>query len=435
MWCRGVDFNFVEILVADAMILWRLWIVCRLSGVAGAAADDGHVVTQERLTHWIHESGGFIHPALRINDTQHAGATIRGVITTEDLPAGTRIIKVPNACLAKWDRPPGWEPKAATKKLREAKQNSECWTNKGLRMGLLFAVGCAMERRKGNASFYAPHYDSFTSVSDFKAILPRFADEATMKTFGEKSEMWKSNVQTAVARWCLRVWTETDNDLAVLPWEDVEDCLVNYETRNYLLSVPPYTDMANTDSNVNAAHSYKMEKSEGSKVAERFGIVHTLIPIPAGSEVTISYCSYCHNYEMVTKYGIYLEGNPNRITHYTTSWCSKLKKVALALLEDDRTSDVAVPGQTAPRCKQVHGEQAPLRCNLARLAWEHCGCKWKGRLCQHPRPRDRARPRPKAGPAPGPIPATTTTPPTTLESGQAPVCLGETDVSTGIAAS
>ena len=104
-------------------------------------------------------------------------------------------------------------------------------------------------------------------------------------------------------------------------------------------------------------------------------------PVAAGSELTNRFCtSDCNNRRMVFKWGIYFETNSNWFDDSDRTWCNndKLRSEALLLLD----SALSSPSHKAPRCKKkIVGDQAPLRCSLARLAWEYCSCRWDGKEC------------------------------------------------------
>lgn len=114
----------------------------------------------------------------------------------------------------------------------------------------------------------------------------------------------------------------------------------------------------------------------------------------AGEELTEEYCSHCSNVEMMAVWGIFLEDNVNAIQKTDTSFCHStsnsesesnltrsqssvsLRKVTEAMLDMKSTTN---SNWRAPRCQAeavVTSEQGPLRCSMARLAWEHCHAEW-----------------------------------------------------------
>jgi len=92
--------------------------------------------------------------------------------------------------------------------------------------------------------------------------------------------------------------------------------------------------------------------------------------ISAGQELYDSYCATCTNAGMLIPWGVYLEDNTNVMTALSAESCAKLRQPALVMLN---TASLQ-PGWTAPRCFQekLAEDQGPLRCSLARLAWEQC---------------------------------------------------------------
>merc|ERR1719311_1197284 len=84
-------------------------------------------------------------------------------------------------------------------------------------------------------------------------------------------------------------------------------------------------------------------------------------------------------------WGIYLEDNTQKVADATRADCRQLRRATEDAL------DLGAPGcaasgcgtgearLTAPRCRAATSkspEQGPLRCSLARLAWESCSASW-----------------------------------------------------------
>ena len=84
----------------------------------------------------------------------------------------------------------------------------------------------------------------------------------------------------------------------------------------------------------------------------------------------------CDNQQMLESWGVYLEDNTNRMTAAERGSCTEhLRSVTLATLE---SAVVLERSWTAPRCRTevVALRHGPLRCSLARLAYEVCVSAW-----------------------------------------------------------
>jgi len=261
------------------------------------------------------------------------------------------------------------------------------FSNKKLPMAsLLFGAALAVEKLKGDTSSYAPFIDM---IPDVKAIFPHFAQPAVLDDFGEFfaaiPPLTKIHSDQRLRRECFKAWQDTDKDVIGVRWEDVESFAFSHASRAFTfeesISMLPYGDLLNTGP-ADAVNSL-MGHFPGEVVFK------TTSPLASNSEIIAPYCIGCNNLELLVGWGVYLEGNQNRIhsNSYRPFWCSdeKVHSKTLALLENAHSSGVAVHGQTAPRCKMNDGTQTTLRntlkCSVARIAWEYCGCSWEGRAC------------------------------------------------------
>merc|ERR1719198_758951 len=141
------------------------------------------------------------------------------------------------------------------------------------------------------------------------------------------------------------------------------------------IALVPGADMLNVvkASNLNTAWS--------SSSADFFTVSSDAEPIGSGQELYESYCRHCDNIAMMKSWGVYLEDNPNAIhddrVNCTSSAGITMRRAAEAALQLGGGNAMA-PGWRSPRCKATVFEagQGPLRCSLARLAWEICSQSW-----------------------------------------------------------
>eukprot|EP00747_Dinoflagellata_sp_TGD_P013905 gnl/TRDRNA2_/TRDRNA2_123000_c0_seq1.p1 gnl/TRDRNA2_/TRDRNA2_123000_c0~~gnl/TRDRNA2_/TRDRNA2_123000_c0_seq1.p1 ORF type:complete len:128 (-),score=16.72 gnl/TRDRNA2_/TRDRNA2_123000_c0_seq1:32-415(-) len=81
---------------------------------------------------------------------------------------------------------------------------------------------------------------------------------------------------------------------------------------------------------------------------------------------------------MLSVWGIYLEDNPNKVNQSNCRNRERLRSSTAWMLETIDPQKVS-HDLTAPRCRESavqSTKQGPLRCSLARLAWEQCFESW-----------------------------------------------------------
>lgn len=353
---------------------------------------------RKRLTNHVEQCGGFVHNALRVKKVERQGATMRGLITTETLEAGTVIMKLPRAC---------WIQKSTSESFskKSIEELSACRGSAGAGAAadvMTWGAFLATERREGAASPLNAYLDSLPYMGYFKATLPLMAGPDVLKHYGAMPFFNQIYQAINSRKTCLEAWQIADEDVQALTFADVEHFSMVYNTRasdagpeTLLL---PYADIINTDTEETQNVERSMQSNDNEEEKDEF-TYKTTVEIEAGSEIISAFCNICSNKKMLFSWGVYLEGNPNRLTAQDMSSSSapnaedikkarefcrdkRLMNASLSLLEDASTSDVAVPDQTAPRCiKEIDGVQAPMRCLLSRVAWEFCGCVWEGREC------------------------------------------------------
>eukprot|EP00929_Paragymnodinium_shiwhaense_P065263 TRINITY_DN32735_c0_g1_i2.p1 TRINITY_DN32735_c0_g1~~TRINITY_DN32735_c0_g1_i2.p1 ORF type:complete len:239 (+),score=37.50 TRINITY_DN32735_c0_g1_i2:637-1353(+) len=216
-------------------------------------------------------------------------------------------------------------------------------------------------------------------VSDFGALhLMRLmqAMQQVDHKLAEAFEEWKGMADHPV-------------ELNGLTWDDMFLALLRVRSRRMLVedgqsALIPGVDAMNTAVGENVNVVWR---------PENIGLTVTALKaMEPGQEVLIEYCSDCDNSKLLAQWGIYLDGNPKKLDSSTAPDCLSvrspitgqpvvLREVAEAVL-DLPVQDADAATARLPRCKEESIRQAdrqgPLRCALARLAWEYCGGIWRG---------------------------------------------------------
>lgn len=146
----------------------------------------------DRITSWMRgfpaAMAVFIAPSLAGRFTPHGGVSIRGVVTTEDLPAGRLIMSIPTslwvtaenlrrhwaeevyAAEASIDELPSCLALATAMGDEARAERRDAYSR------LQDAVALALEPRS-NASFLAPYLDALPSLEDYRSFHPALASE------------------------------------------------------------------------------------------------------------------------------------------------------------------------------------------------------------------------------------------------------------------
>eukprot|EP00747_Dinoflagellata_sp_TGD_P113107 gnl/TRDRNA2_/TRDRNA2_171638_c1_seq3.p1 gnl/TRDRNA2_/TRDRNA2_171638_c1~~gnl/TRDRNA2_/TRDRNA2_171638_c1_seq3.p1 ORF type:complete len:212 (+),score=19.98 gnl/TRDRNA2_/TRDRNA2_171638_c1_seq3:216-851(+) len=205
---------------------------------------------------------------------------------------------------------------------------------------------------------------------------------------------------------CLAAWQKVSNvsGLGSLNWPDVERSFFLVTTRaanvESNVAIVPIHDLINTARSDLLNTEYKFgvptrDKRGKSKPLSKSQslIVHATRDIQRGGEIYERYCDQkriCSNGKFLEVWGIYLEDSSGYGTLMPKSNCSAgaapggTAATLRAVTEDALELPAAGFSQAgaeslAPRCKQAtldSSEQGPIRCSLARLAWQRCGAEW-----------------------------------------------------------
>lgn len=348
-----------------------------------------------QLKEWVTSNHGMVHPALKSNMTHHRGFPVRGVISTETLWTWTPVLTIPSSLWVDWNTFP------QTKTL-SLPNTVEC---QGMhsptdRDTLKFMAGLALEDKKSTDSFYYPWLRSLPSFADFHSFLPRLMEPSVRKDFAALpfvTAMAKAQEQDTTIKACYQAWQkERNSPVASIDWQDVSKMLSAYRTRAIdggggMPFIIPAMDLMNTENGDRA-------NSQWHFASDAFILSTELTGLQAGAELTEEYCPSCSNFVLMAIWGVYLEDNLNDLPEMDTAFCqshahsgdrsnftgsqssTSLRQVTEAMLDVDSLS--SNPSRRAPRCRTEMvevAEQGPLRCSLARLAWEQCHAEWYAR--------------------------------------------------------
>eukprot|EP00747_Dinoflagellata_sp_TGD_P151427 gnl/TRDRNA2_/TRDRNA2_177207_c2_seq9.p1 gnl/TRDRNA2_/TRDRNA2_177207_c2~~gnl/TRDRNA2_/TRDRNA2_177207_c2_seq9.p1 ORF type:complete len:320 (+),score=26.73 gnl/TRDRNA2_/TRDRNA2_177207_c2_seq9:418-1377(+) len=251
----------------------------------------------------------------------------------------------------------------------------------------------AAQARQKEGSKWHPYLRMLPSLEEYRAKIPQYAEAPLLADFAELPVIKRNkktgqalldrSPHTQIIGSCLEaLQSEGSPELQGLSLLDVALAMQHVQTRwfvgEYGKAVVLPFDLLNTAEAQRI--NVKAELSKGQV------LIRTTRFVPEGDELLIEYKD-APNIQMVYDYGIFLEENSNPskpfMSHYPMD-ChvkvgrngtgSSLKEVTKAVLE--RRWE---PYMVAPRCREevvLASDQGPLRCSLARLAWELCGDTW-----------------------------------------------------------
>lgn len=258
--------------------------------------------------------------------------------------------------------------------------------------GLKVAAAMALELRKGERSFYFPYLSTLPTLDDYRAFLPRLASDAVAAEFSAlpiMKDIRDQQNEDRAAQQCFEAWQRQPQSLVSdVTWDDVYGALLNYHLRacraqkngdrTVSHAMIPLFDFINTGRS-------KILNTEWVAVRKDQEFTAMLAKgVEAGGELLENYCNDCLNDDMLLRWGVYLEDNENRFPRdrvIVEAWgtsCGEAGGDELARMERMVAARLDVAGAEAgwasPRClpSALAQEQGPLRCSLARLAWEQC---------------------------------------------------------------
>lgn len=333
---------------------------------------------------WIDSNGGYVEPTIKSNMTSHSGLSIRGIVSGKALRPGKPVLFIPKKLWLTLDKFPDLQQSP----LEHLQQCGAPLQKHHLNM-VKMAGALARETRKGNASFYHVYISGLPTMDDFRSFHPRFMRDDVQEDFGglamtaDATELKKFDVKL---KDCFQSWTKVPNSpVAGITSDDMELALMQYRTRTFdsgkYPSMVPGADFLNTDKPV-LVNTIWQVKDDNFKVDMIRG------GVGPGTELFYMYCKTCDNDKLVGIWGLYLEGNENPVQ--TAADCAaqvatlrhgkfkSLRQASEAMLNLSDVPAASGSGKRVPRCRKeaLSSEQGPLRCSLARLAWEHCAAEW-----------------------------------------------------------
>jgi len=157
--------------------------------------------------------------------------------------------------------------------------------------------------------------------------------------------------------------------LSEIDWDtDMQLALASWQSREYGSLRTKYNRMVPPDfANCTYADGVNMEYFCDDSDTWSF---RTTREVKAGEELFENYCGR-DNEKNMESFGVYLEDNPIKPVTLDESACQALQPMI------QKSLDASSAGTTAraPKCKATtlsDPDQGPLRCNLARLAYEQC---------------------------------------------------------------
>jgi hypothetical protein len=152
------------------------------------------------LRSWIHSHGGAVWSSLRVTDNAPCGC--RGVITTAALTVEhartSPLILVPEKLYMTTD-----DARELLQKLDLKRTGLSFWRHE-LPGAVQLAVLLALERQRGEASFWAPYIRSLPPVVPCAWALPQEQLRAALEALGPGAEDWGPAVDAAQAVMCKR---------------------------------------------------------------------------------------------------------------------------------------------------------------------------------------------------------------------------------------
>jgi len=343
-----------------------------------------------KVSAWISSNGGYVNPRIRAKVTSHSGFQVRGIVSGETTATGQPILHVPKKLWLTLDK----FPDIYNASLAQLPHCSFPLNVKHLNL-VKNAGALAREYKKGNASFYHAYFSSLPTLDDFRLFHPRFMKDDVREDFaGLPMTAIASDLQRfdAKLRDCFLSWAKAPGSpVAGISVEDFEFAQTQFRTRAFNTggdspSLVPGADLLNTDRPVKLNTRWYVKD-------DKFRLDTTIGGTESGVELYDEYCKPCDNTMMMSIWGLYLEGNENPLTTRGAATCNaqihatqphkhgkfkSLREAAEAMLDLDDVNAAGKERRTSPRCRKevLSLDQGPLRCSLARLAFEHCLQEW-----------------------------------------------------------
>ncbi|CAE7945001.1 unnamed protein product [Symbiodinium sp. KB8] len=335
----------------------------------------------EALVAWIHSRGGYVHTNLELTDVHHGGIRMTGLATSAPIPEDTIVMELPPETLLNLKLLSTMPEYSAF-----AGAMPNCTLTRGLQRSLrqLKAMTLlAVERSKGRESDFVAYFDLLPSRAEQEESDLFFAGESILEDFAMLPvvNFWRriQKDQYQELESCFHILRGLLDGVEV-EWKDVEGLLRIHGSRHFNAKpadvefLAPAADMVNTGrpEQLNLSPSLLMSSPEAPEATLRLTASRFVAP---GEELITSYFDSLDNEDVLFRWNMYLEGNPE-ILDASDEPCfdeqGTLPSATLSMLEP------VMQEFSVPRCKAaaMSSFQGPLRCSLARLAFELCGHPW-----------------------------------------------------------
>eukprot|EP00747_Dinoflagellata_sp_TGD_P151391 gnl/TRDRNA2_/TRDRNA2_177207_c2_seq26.p1 gnl/TRDRNA2_/TRDRNA2_177207_c2~~gnl/TRDRNA2_/TRDRNA2_177207_c2_seq26.p1 ORF type:complete len:285 (+),score=15.36 gnl/TRDRNA2_/TRDRNA2_177207_c2_seq26:418-1272(+) len=264
----------------------------------------------------------------------------------------------------------------------------------------------AAQARQKEGSKWHPYLRMLPSLEEYRAKIPQYAEAPLLADFAELPVIKRNkktgqalldrSPHTQIIGSCLEaLQSEGSPELQGLSVLDVALALRHVRERTFLnkdklAALPPFLDLLNTAEAERL--NTNMDFSTGN------AILRTTRFVPEGHELLVGYDSALPNIGLLGNWGVYLEEN----SRSSKAWLKQLasndamynvdcyakvgRNVTGSSLKE--VTDAALerrwePYMVSPRCREEvmqSTDQGPLRCSLARVAWELCADIWYPKL-------------------------------------------------------
>lgn len=350
---------------------------------------------------WMESYGeATINAELHESSRDHGGAAIRGVISGSQLSRGEVILKIPSNFWITTALHP--EATSVFKNLNNS-SGSCSRIDPEDQMAMAMASNLALEASKEHQSSFWHYMRNLPSHDDYQSFYPRWIESSVLQEFRDlplAAVLAAGQEKDAELESCYKSqWQHQTSLLSGITWDDIKLGLARYRTRCYMVSM---TDLhlplesaidlrlkeesaSITTVMIPASDMFNVARRDNTLWGTMNGswVVSAATGINADSELYESYCDACHNAMMVQVWGVYLEDNINSLRNSHGLKCSQgvgsLREVAERMLDLSSIGQALQNGWRAPRCQSDAVKtmnQGPLRCSLARLAFESCANAW-----------------------------------------------------------
>jgi len=357
---------------------------------SAASNSDAQTRAEEdwsQVAKWLHAAGGQVHPSLKGGVMDHGGVRARGIMTKEKVGKQQVLLRVPRKLwIVKENFPEMWGA------LPEA-CNSGDIDDIEFRNSAALAVQISL----GDQSKWYPWLKSLPKVDEIAKYHPSFMGELLREEFSAlpvAKFAEQEQKRRRSAKVCFEAWRNVpDSPVRRLAWQTMVEALALFTTRHLKFSensgkaIIPGTDMINAVPEANGANTDWRAPVE----MEKFFTVRAKGAIKTGTEILESYCPQCTNTNALCDMGVYIEDLPETVSaidvsldssvncnaNVSSSRGTSLQEVSEAVL--DLVPGWHKAGWKAPRCRGGgfnSAFQSPMRCSLARLAWEYCATFW-----------------------------------------------------------